>query len=144
MDKFKDLIDFIREQEDIPEEPKEETPEKAPTPVPGGMPGEFPSFEEEPQYTESYIGKMYEMKKIHARLLSLMSFLELTTNKSLIKLRAYVVEALELFRIVTSNLDTYKDKIGEIIVIFYKFLRLSYVIVQAFYEKENRKEVKGG
>lgn len=138
MDKFKDLRDFIKEQE-------EEVPEKTPESMPGDIPGEFPGpGEEESQYTESYIGKMYEMKKIHARLLSLMSFLELTTNKSLIKLRAYVIEALELFRIVTSNLDTYKDKIGEIIIIFYKFLRLSYTIVQAFYEKENRKEAKGG
>ena len=80
------------------------------------------------------------MKKIHARLLSLMSFLDLTSNKSLIKLRAYVVEAIELFRIVTANLETYKDKLGEVVVLFYKFLKQAYAIVQFYYEKKNKKE----
>lgn len=137
MDNIKQIIrDFIREQEEEIKEPEETTGEDTQEePTDYNVPGmESP----ESKYTESYIGKMYEMKKIHIRLLSLMSFLEQASNKSLIKLRAFVIEALELFTIVTNNIDTYKDKLGEIIVTFYKFLSLAFSMVQAYYEKENR------
>lgn len=131
---------------DIPEDTgMAETPTPNQVPDEGGM-GATSGFEtpEQEIQTDEYIGKVYELKKIHSRLLSLSSFLEVASDPRLLKLRSFIGEALGLFRVVTSNLDSFKGRIDDVIIVFYKFLKYCYALVLSYYqqkEKENRGEI---
>ncbi len=77
----------------------------------GGIPGEE-------TLSPLDIGRAYELKKIHKRLTSLESYLSTIADIELIKLRNVVLEALELFQIIISNFNSYKDTIDEVIVMY--------------------------
>lgn len=138
---------------EVPEEEPEETPEVAPTaggqvpPAAGGemgpegMPGEelgMGAAEEEPK-TASEIGRIFELKKIYSRLVSIESHLEDSSDIILLKLRDYVSRAIDLFETLASNLDSFKEELDNIIVLFYKFLEIVYVLLKKYY-KIKRKE----
>lgn len=96
----------------------------------GGMPEE-----EEKDPTE--IGRIYELKKIYSRLTALEGYLGDESNKELIEIRSYVSQAIELFEIVSSNFNSYKDKLQEIIVMYYKFIKEIYSQVKEIYRKQS-------
>lgn len=96
----------------------------------GGMPGEGPQ-------TPGEVGRIYELKKIHSRLVSVQSYLSTSTDVNLIKLRDRVFEAVELFRTMISNIDLFKDKLDTIIVMFYKFLDQTYITLSKFYKNKD-------
>jgi len=91
---------------------------------------------EEPPKTASQIGRIYELKKIYSRLVSIESYLSTTSSVTLLKLRDYVSKAISLFEILTSNLESFKDKIDEIIVVFYKFLDVVYTLLDSYYKSK--------
>lgn len=98
--------------------------------------------EEEPKEPKE-LGRTYELKKIYTRLVSIESYLSSSSDETLIKLRNYVSRAIELFQLLISNIDSYKDKIDDIIVTYYKFLELVYNLLKQYYknkEKENNEE----
>jgi hypothetical protein len=91
-----------------------------------GMPtGPADSFE---------VGRIYELKKIYSRLVSMQSYLSGTTDPNLIKLRNYVSNTMDLFRTLISNVALYKDNLDEIIVTFYKVVDNVYVILSKYYK----------
>ncbi len=98
----------------------------------GGIPGEE-------TLSPLDIGRAYELKKIHKRLTSLESYLSTIADIELIKLRNVVLEALELFQIIISNFNSYKDTIDEVIVMFYQFTDECYLVFKN-YLKEKVKE----
>ena len=128
------------------EEPPIETPNE-PTQMPEGgeaagnipdTPGmEMPGEEEEVPQDPEYIGRVYELKKIYSRLVSIESFLNDASDARLLKLRNYVSSAIELFQTLINNIDAYKDNIDELIVLFYKFLLTVYTLLKKYYEQEN-------
>jgi len=96
--------------------------------------------EEEPKEPKE-LGRIYELKKIYTRLVSIESYLSTSSDETLIKLRNYVSRAIELFQLLISNIDSYTDKIDDIIVTFYKFLELVYNLLKQYYKnKENNEE----
>jgi len=92
-----------------------------------GMPGQ------EPPKTPPEIGRIFELKKIYAKLLSIDSFLSTSSDPELLKLRSYVTKSIELFETLANNLDSFKPKIDETIVMFYKFLDEVYMILNSYY-----------
>jgi len=82
----------------------------------------------------SEVGRVYELKKIYSRLVSMQSYLASSTDTNLIKLRNYISNTMDLFRTLISNISLYKDKLDEIIVVFYKVVDNVYVILSKYYK----------
>jgi len=102
----------------------------------GGMGG----MGEEESKTPEELGKTYELKKIYARLVSVESYLATSSDVNLLKLRNYVSQSIELFSVIIANVDSYKDKVDEIIVKYYEFLDLIYIILSQYYDKKEKEE----
>lgn len=94
-----------------------------------GMNGEDPVYEPK---TPEDIGKVYEMKKIYYRLVAIQDYLSDFSDEKLYKVRSYISEALELFLVVSKNMIIFKDQLDEVIVLFYKFLRIVYMIIRKY------------
>ena len=88
----------------------------------GGMPGEEPKEE----LTQNQLGRLYELKKIYSRLSSVEAFLSRTTDENILEIRKMVSSSIDLFELVVSNFEQYKEKIDEIIVTYYEFLKVVY------------------
>jgi len=97
-----------------------------------GMPGE------EEEKSPSEIGRLYELKKIYSRLTSIEAYLGNESEQELLEIRNHVSQGIALFELVSSNFDSYKDKLNEIIVMYYKFLLEVYKSVKNFYAKEKK------
>jgi hypothetical protein len=91
--------------------------------------------EEEKDPTE--LGRIYELKKIYSRLTAIEGYLGDESSKELLQIRSYVSQAIELFEVVSSNFNSYKDKLPEIIVMYYKFLKEVYHQVKEIYRKQS-------
>jgi hypothetical protein len=97
----------------------------------GGMGG---VGEQEEKLTSSQIGRVYELKKIYSRLSSVESYLARAMDESILELRKYVAQSIDLFEVVISNYDQYKDKVDDIIVNFYEFLDVIYSSLRKYYK----------
>jgi hypothetical protein len=139
------LENWIREQM-----PGEQPPAGAPggDPSMAGAPGGDPSMQDPsmmgggmpgmpPEMTSSQIGRVFELKKIYSRLTAIESFLSRSINQSMLTLRKYVSQAIDLFEIVISNMPQYQDKLDDIIVTFYKFLQYVYELIRKYFSEEH-------
>ncbi len=98
---------------------------------------------EEGPMSPQEVGRVFELKKIHARLVSIESYLATSTDTTLVTLRSYVAKALELFMVLVSNLKLFKDKIDDIIIVFYKFLDFTFKTLAKYYkDKDSGKDIK--
>lgn len=122
----------------LPEEPKETIPSGERDPMGMGMMG----IEKEEPLETSEVGRIYELKKIYSRLASIESYLSLSSDTILLKLRNFVSQALDLFETLISNIESYKDDLDDIIVMFYKFLSIVYTLLKQYYEIKKSEEKK--
>jgi len=83
--------------------------------------------------TSSELGRVYELKKIYSRLTSIETYLVRTTDPEMLNLRKLISQAIDLFELVISNYQQYKDRIDEIIILFYKLLDQIYEAVRKFF-----------
>jgi len=91
------------------------------------------------------IGRVFELKKIYSRLTSIESYLSDSSDTTLLKLRNYVSQSIELFEILIANVKSFKDKLDEIIIIYYKFIEIVYGLLNKYYEDQEKKlDDKGG
>ncbi len=100
----------------------------------GGMPGEVEPL------TVKQIGRVYELKKVYARLTSIEKHLADVSDPEMIELRQNVGNALDLFKTITANFEQYKDDLDEIIVTYYKFIDTAYNAVKTFYKQHKGQE----
>jgi len=84
----------------------------------------------------SELGRVYEMKKIYARLTSVEAYLSESTDQNLLELRRGVGKAINLFEVVITNISKFKDKIDPIIVTFYEFLDQVYSILRKYHVEQ--------
>jgi len=98
----------------------------------GGMPG----MEEEEPKTAGQLGRIYELKKIYSRLTSIEAYLGNESSPELLEVRNLVSKSIELFEIVSSNFDSYKEKLDDIIITYYKFIMEVYKEVKDYFKKE--------
>lgn len=148
---------LVREQEDEKSKDKKTTPEdeektkpkdKIPVEdeVEEKVPDEMPeptdeeSFEEE-EIDPKMIGKIYELKKIHQKLVSISNMIDHFASADFEDLRNYVNKGLELFNIVTDNFAVFKDNIDILISDYYRFLERVVEKFEKLTKKlENEKE----
>jgi len=139
--KIKYLNLFFSEQaaEDVPTD-EEENMDTGGDPAGGDFGGDT-SFDDNNQEMDSEtIGRVYELKKIYNKLLEINNFLADETDEFLMKLREYNSRALELFKILISNIDKFKDKLDDIIVQYYVFIQKVFMVIKKVYilrQKEN-------
>jgi len=123
------VIDDVEEQEDIENDPEEQE-----TNEPEDTFGVDQNFGEEEQKSAEEIGRIYELKKIYSRLVSAESYLSISDDEILLKLRNFISQAIDLFKTVIHNIDQFKEKIDDIITIFYEFLENVYIILKRYYK----------
>ena len=92
---------------------------------------------EEEEKSPHQLGRIYELKKIYSRLTSIESYLASEADPELTDIRKYVSQSIELFEIVASNIDAYKEKMDEIIISYYKFLKEIYYKIRDYYKDKS-------
>jgi len=131
LEKLRKLFLFLEQEEDPADVGGEETGGDTDPAAGGDIPGfEGPGAEQPP----INVGRMYELKKIYSRLVSLESYLSFESVPQLLEIRSTVVQAIELFELVASNLETFKEQVDEIIVLYYKFIKEIYQAVKEQYQ----------
>lgn len=129
----------------------EAPPEGGEMPADPGMGGEMPGgemgggmgMEQEDPYAaknSSELGRIYELKKIYTRLTTIESYLSESSEPELSRMRLLVSKSIELFEILASNIPIYKapkapkERLDEIIIMYYKFLKQVYESVAKYYK----------
>jgi hypothetical protein len=109
----------------------------------GGEMGGDMGMGEEEKKSPHELGRIYELKKIYARLTSIEGYLSSEADPELSEIRRFVSQSIELFEIVASNIDSYKDNMEEIIISYYKFLKEVYFKIKGYYKtkSEDRDDV---
>lgn len=93
-----------------------------------------------PELSAENVGRVFELKKIYARLLSIDSQLSFSSDSILLKLRRFINKAIELFETVISNIESYRKNIDQIIVMYYQFLEDVYSIMKRYYQSKEKKD----
>ena len=81
------------------------------------------------------VGKMYELKQIHYRLIAVRNHLEIFVEEEFDEVKNTLTKAIVLFDLVIDNYDKYKEKIDEIIITYYKFIQDVYELTKKKYKK---------
>ena len=88
------------------------------------------------------VGKMYELKQIHYRLIAVRNHLEIFVEEEFDEVKNVLTKAITLFDLVINNYDKYKEKIDEIIIMYYKFIQDVYELTKKKYKKYVNKHKK--
>ena len=91
------------------------------------------------QHSVGEIGRIYELKRIFARLMTLDKYLSYSTEDKIMVLKEKTNIALEMFKLIISNVEEFLDKIDEIIIMYYDFLMAIYKILKAYLEVTSEK-----
>jgi hypothetical protein len=103
----------------------------------GGMGDMGMAGQQEEEKTSSELGRIYELKKIYSRLTSIESYLSDESSKDLLEIRVTVSQSIELFEIISANFNSFKEKLDEIIITYYKFISEVYSSVRDYYKKQS-------
>ena len=98
-----------------------------------GMPGEE-------QLKPVDINRMYELKKIHSRLVTIENLLATSEDIASIKVKQIILQASDLFQHVILNFDQYKERIDDIIIEFYKFLDYLYSTIVDYFKAASEED----
>ena len=94
-------------------------------------------IDNEDNFTEQEIGRIYELKKLYARLLAILQFLQTSNDTSLVNLSVQVEKAVDLFELLVNNLEKYIDDIDKIIVSLYRYISAVYAAIEVYTKKNN-------
>lgn len=90
--------------------------------------------------TPKEIGRIFELKKIYSRLISIEQYLSFSSDEFLLKLKVYISKAIQLFETLIFNINSFKDKLDDIIVLYYTFVQTVYTVLKDHYEKNDKKD----
>ena len=143
---FEGLLYFIEqeepEEEETPiegEETAEETPiegEESTEETSETEDEEIPTEEVDVEEQLSTVDKVYRLKKIYAKLIAISRLLDYHSDSKFDELRNEILEAIDLFHIIISNFESFKDKIDDIIKGYYKLLQSSIEELEKLSKKE--------
>lgn len=111
-------------EEEMGEEPSDEN-----TGDPEGDEGDEIGGSESEEGSVDKVGRMYELKRIHYRLINIQTILDSYVDEKLEQIKDNVGRALELFKMVVDNYDKYESRVDDIILIYYDFLNQVYTKV---------------
>jgi hypothetical protein len=110
---------------------------------PNGLPLPQDQQLEEPwSSTASYLGRVYELKKIYTKLLSLSDLLEHISDSKFDQVEQSIREAIDLYHIVVDNLEKFDDKVDDIVVNFYDFLKEILANIEELIKEKDRERDK--
>ena len=92
--------------------------------------------------TGSDIGRVYEIKQIHFRLIAIRNHLEIFVEKEFDDVKKILTKAITLFELVVNNYNKYEDKIDDIIILYYTFIKDIYDITKKKYKKYTKQNLK--
>jgi hypothetical protein len=101
----------------------------------GGAAGMVPPG---PPLSYNEVTRVYELKKIHSRLVSIDSYLSTILDSKLTKMRAYISKSIDLFNTVISNFGLFRDRIDGIIIGYYGFLKEIYDYLKEYMEEKEK------
>jgi hypothetical protein len=142
---FEGLLYFIEQEEPEEEETSIEGEEDKETEVETETgkdevePPKEEAQEEDVDSTEdklSNVDKVYRLKIIYSKLIAISRVLDYYSDKKFDELRDDILEAIDLFHIVVSNFDDFKDKIDDIINSYYKLLNKSMEVLDSLSNKQ--------
>ncbi len=81
------------------------------------------------------VGRAYKLKKIYDILDGISRLLHISSDIKLQQLYKEVDTAFELFRLVINNLKIYKDKVDELIVLYYALLKDICIKIEDIYKE---------
>jgi len=97
--------------------------------------------EPEPEYSLTDIGRVYILKKIYESLRQLLDYAitiqNLKTSKTINKVISDIVQARDLFILLSSNIDKYLDRLDSIIDEYRKFIKSATSILYKYAEENN-------
>jgi hypothetical protein len=134
-----------QDQEEQPEQEEEGPPEEQePEQEQEGPPPDQGEFDQEqPGAMTIPAGRIYELKKIYNRLYTLRDLLDNYSDMRLEPLKKEVREALDIFKIYTSDPTRSEGDLDEFITDYYKFIKFIFANFDEFvdvYNKENKKK----
>jgi len=94
---------------------------------------------------EMSIGRIYELKKIYSKLLAVSNLLDSHSDEKFRDLEKRVDESLDMFHIISLNLDKFESKIDKIIIEFYAFIQEALEEMETLSKKKevnNKKDNK--
>ena len=92
-------------------------------------------FEEPLDFTD--IGKIYVLKKVYVKLLSIDNLLKNYTDEKYIKLKSDTDEAIDMFHTVVSNIDKVKENLDDYIKLFQDYTLNSIKKIDSLSNKED-------
>lgn len=93
-----------------------------------------------PPKTTTTLGRLYLIKKLYYKLSAINHILVNNTDPKLTELSKTVSEGFDLFKLVVNNLKSYKDKIDDIIVMFYEFIKAICEHLDNYYKDKSNLE----
>lgn len=97
-----------------------------------GMPTGDPN---EASKTFTAVGRAYKMKKIYEILDNISRLLHISSDPKLQELYKEVDTAFDLFRLVVNNLKIYKEKVDELIILYYALLKDICIKIEDIYKQ---------
>lgn len=89
----------------------------------------------EPSKTFTAVGRAYKLKNIYQILDNISRLLHISSDTKLQELYKEVDTAFDLFRLVVNNLKIYKDKVDDLIVLYYALLKDICVKIEDIYKQ---------
>ena len=97
-----------------------------------GMPSGDPN---ETSKTFTAVGRAYKLKKIYEILDNISRLLHISSDPKLQELYKEVDTAFDLFRLVVNNLKIYKEKVDELIILYYALLKDICIKIEDIYKQ---------
>jgi len=127
-----DLLFYFIEQDEQQEEEETHTEGE-------GIPQEEAQPEVEaidPEEQLSTVDQVYRLKKLYAKLIAVSRIMDHYSDESFEDLQKKILESIDLFHIIVSNYDVFKDKINIIIKSFEQLLQKSVEEIERLSNKE--------
>jgi len=80
------------------------------------------------------LGRTFEIKHLYHRMLSIRNHLEIFVEEEFDDIKAYLSKGIELFELVIDNYAKYEDKIDDIILLYYEFIKNIYEVTKKKYK----------
>lgn len=94
--------------------------------------------EVDPEEQLSDIEKVYKLKKLYAKLLSISKILEHYTEPEFEDVQKKIFEALDIFQVVIDHYDLFRPKIDAIISSFEKLLKVAVKDIEKYVKKGDK------
>lgn len=132
---LENFIFYLKEQEEISDEESvvNEEEESSPEEI-----AEDPKVEETPEEKINNLGRVFRLKKIYSRLISLSKILDNFSDVIYEDLKKKIIESIDIFHLIISNFDQFKDQIDDIINKYYNFLKNAVSELETLSKKEKQ------